>query len=130
MYHCPYCGAMILPGFSTKGLCLINDEEWMRGVSMSTGLDIGQAVQAIKAGYRVARYGWNGKDMWLSYTPGVDALSADKFWSKANKEFAEANNGSAEVLPAITMKNARGQIVMGWLASQEDLLAEDWFVLD
>ena len=98
---------------------------------MSTqGLDIGQAIQAIKTGLRVARHGWNGKDMWLSLTPGIDALSADKFWSKANKEFAEENGGSAKVLPAITMKNARGEIVMGWLASQEDLLSEDWFIVN
>jgi hypothetical protein len=129
MYHCPYCGAMILPGFSTKGLCLI--QEWMKEVAMSTqDFDVGQAIQAIKSGLRVARRGWNGKDMWLSLTPGIDALSADKFWSRANKEFAEENGGSAEVLPAITMKNARGQIVMGWLASQEDLLSEDWFIVN
>ena len=97
---------------------------------MKEGFDIGQAIQSIKSGFRVARRGWNGKDMWLSYTPGIDALSAERFWSNHNKRYAVENGGSAEVLPAITMKNARGQIVMGWLASQEDLLAEDWFVVD
>ncbi len=129
MYHCPYCGAMILPGFSTQGLCLINDEEWVKEISMSMEFGIGQAIKEIKLGNKVARHGWNGKDMWLSYTPGRE-VHVENLWSPANQRFAKENGGSAIVLPAITMKNARGQIVMGWLASQEDLLAEDWYVVE
>lgn len=90
---------------------------------------IGTAMRKIQQGERVARQGWNGKAMWISFTPGNPALEAEKFWSPANKRWAEQNGGTAEVLPAITMRNARGQIVMGWLASQEDLLATDWFVV-
>lgn len=97
------------------------------------GLTFGGAIEALKAGKKVARAGWNGKGMWLAMSPGVKDLSSDKFWAGPNREFAVANGGSAEVLPCITMKtvNAHGReaILMGWLASQTDMLSEDWAVV-
>lgn len=93
-------------------------------------MDFGQAIEALKGGKKVSRSGWNGKGMWLSYSPGNDALPSDKFWSPHNKEYAEQNGGSAKVLPCITMKTATGEILMGWLASQTDMLAEDWGIVD
>lgn len=97
------------------------------------GLTFGDAIEALKAGKKVARAGWNGKGMWLAMSPGVKDLLADKFWAGPNREFAVANGGSAEVLPCITMKtvNAHGReaILMGWLASQTDMLSEDWAVV-
>lgn len=92
--------------------------------------DFGGAVRHLKQGRRVAREGWNGKGMWLALSPGNPALPAEKFWAGPNRAFAEANGGTAEVLPSITMKTADGKVVMGWLASQTDMLAEDWYVLD
>lgn len=92
------------------------------------GLNFGQALEALKAGFRAYREGWNGKDMWLAYSPGTSALPAHKFWAGPNREFALDNGGSAPVLPCITMKTATGEILMGWLASQTDMLAEDWCV--
>lgn len=93
-------------------------------------LTFGQALEALKSGKRVARIGWNGKGMWLSYSPGHSGLPAEKFWSPHNRKFAEQNGGSADVLPCITMKTADNKILMGWLASQTDMLAADWQVLD
>lgn len=92
-------------------------------------MNIGEAVAALKAGACVARAGWNGKNMWLAYSPGSASLPAEKFWAGANRAYAEGNGGSAAVLPCITMKTATGEILMGWLASQTDLLAEDWQVV-
>lgn len=89
--------------------------------------DIGEAVRALRGGFRVARAGWNGKDMWLSLTPG-NVIPAHKFWSPQNRFYAENNGGEAEVLPYVTMKTADGKIVP-WLCSQTDLLAEDWQIL-
>ncbi len=80
-------------------------------------------------GMKVARTGWNGKGMWLALSPGHEALPANKFWAGANRAYAEGNGGSAKVLPCITMKTATGEILMGWLASQSDLLASDWEVV-
>jgi hypothetical protein len=94
-------------------------------------MDFGDAIRALKAGHRVARSGWNGKGMWLSLSGDCAGIfvKAENFWSRHNAAFAAENGGEAKVLPAITMKNARGEIVMGWLASQEDMLAEDWAIV-
>ena len=94
-------------------------------------MDIGEAVRAMKAGKRVARRGWNGKDMWLAFSPGIDWLAADNFWAPANRAYVESLPGrGVAVKPCITMRCADGEILMGWLASQTDLLAEDWFIVD
>lgn len=101
------------------------------------GLNFGHAIESLKMGKRVARAGWNGKGMWLSLScgPGGDAaagrreIAAENFWSNNNSEYARQNGGSAVVLPCITMKTATGEILMGWLASQTDMLAEDWTIV-
>jgi len=92
-------------------------------------MNFGQALEALKEGKKVAREGWNGKNMWLALSVGHPSLSADKFWNPHNKAFAESNGGQAEVLPTITMKTADNKILMGWLASQTDMLAEDWVII-
>lgn len=92
-------------------------------------MDIGGAVLALKAGARVRRVGWNGKDMWLALSPGVTDNPAERFWAGPNRQYAAENGGAATVLPCITMKVATGEILMGWLASQTDLLATDWEVV-
>ena len=93
-------------------------------------MDFGQAIEALKAGKKVCRSGWNGKGMWLAYSPGSKALPADRFWAGPNREYAKASGGTADVLPCITMKTATGEILMGWLASQTDMLAEDWQIVE
>lgn len=100
-------------------------------------MTFGLAIEALKRGERVARNGWNGKDMWLSLScnPNGDAIAGkreiafENFWSENNSEYARQNGGSAVVLPCITMKTATGEILMGWLASQTDMLAEDWEIV-
>lgn len=95
-------------------------------------IDFGEAIRALKAGKMVAREGWNGKGMWLSLSGplGAREIEANKFWSGNNRAYAEAQGGTAKVLPCITMKTATGEILMGWLASQSDILAEDWVIID
>lgn len=92
-------------------------------------MNFGQALEALKVGLRIARKGWNGKGMWLALSPGTVDLPADKFWAGPNGEYARAKGGKATVLPCITMKTADGEILMGWLASQTDMLAEDWVIV-
>ncbi len=95
-----------------------------------TDLSFSHAIQEMKNGNRVARAGWNGKNMWICKGDGHPALTADKFWNKHTKEFAESNGGTAEVLPYLIMKTADNKILMGWLASQTDMLANDWCILN
>ncbi|WP_345820157.1 DUF2829 domain-containing protein [Methylobacterium fujisawaense] len=95
------------------------------------GLTFGQALEQLKDGDRIAREGWNGKGMWLALSGPLAGreIAAESFWSKPCSEFACLNGGSATVLPCINMKTATGEILMGWLASQTDMLAEDWMVV-
>ena len=98
------------------------------GPTTPEAMSFGDAIVALKAGKKVARAGWNGKGMWLSLSGklGGSEVRAENFWSPHNRAFAEQNGGSAVVLPTICMKTASGEILMGWLASQTDVLAEDW----
>ena len=97
----------------------------------SEGLSFSKAIAAMKEGHRVARAGWNGKGMWIAISGpnGPREIAFENFWSKHASEYARNNGGSAAVLPCIIMKTATGEILMGWLASQTDMLADDWMVL-
>lgn len=92
-------------------------------------MDFGEAIRAIKNGKRVARAGWNGKSMWIAYSPGHPGLEASNFWAGPNRDYAASKGGRAPVLACVTMRTAQGDILMGWLASQTDMLAEDWSVV-
>lgn len=91
-------------------------------------MNFGEVIAGLKAGRRYARAGWNGKGMWLALSGpnGPREIAYENFWSKHASEYARLNGGSAAVLPCIIMKTATGEILMGWLASQTDMLAEDW----
>ena len=79
-------------------------------------MNFGEALQILKAGRRVCRSGWNGKGMWLGHVPGDQ-------WGLGSE--APFDYGPGDLLPWIGMKTADGKFVP-WLASQTDILAEDW----
>jgi len=85
----------------------------------------GDAVELLKAGKRVARSGWNGKGMWLILTQGrvVENLEPNSFYEKCGFE------APVTICSHIDMKAADGSMVVGWLASQTDMLAEDWMII-
>jgi hypothetical protein len=88
--------------------------------------DFGQAILLLKAGKRVARLGWNGKGMWLALTPGSTIEAHD---ARSGAVLAKAEAEPLEpivICPHIDMRAADGKIVVGWLASQTDMLADDW----
>ena len=98
-------------------------------------LDYGSALKWLKAGEKVARKGWNGKNMFVYLEKGyqdgndegnainIDGVDSDLFIvsSKLGK--------TTTVMPCFCMFSATGTIVKGWLASPTDMLAEDWAVL-
>lgn len=101
-------------------------------------LDFAGALTALKQGLRVARSGWNGKGMWLALTPGSTFAAEHAKPGHAAKHRAEELRhepcGRDDVpmivlAPHIDMRAADGTMVVGWLASQTDMLAEDWQVL-
>lgn len=82
--------------------------------------DIGWAVQSLKEGKKVARAGWNGKNMFLYLSPGFNPGGEFRVHSADFKTTA--------FLPYVAMKTVDGTCVP-WLCSQTDLLAEDWEVV-
>ena len=93
-------------------------------------MTFGAAIECLKQGYAVARKGWNGKNMFLYLAEGsiVDFQdlrgNAKRF---VTKETTRAD--AACINPHIDMVAADGSVVVGWLASQTDMLAEDWEVV-
>lgn len=90
-------------------------------------MNFGEALEAAKSGARIWRERWNGKNMFVAYSPGSENLSADKFWSPANREWVEENGGSCDVEPCFTIKTTQNTISMGWRPTSADMLANDWF---
>lgn len=87
--------------------------------------DFGWAIRLLKQGKRVAREGWNGKGMYLWLLPAA-TVKAEWCREPHLKAMAEANGGEIECLGSIRMMTADAKVLTGWLASQTDMLAEDW----
>ena len=93
------------------------------------------ALRRLKDGYKVQRSGWNGKGMFIYLVEGSlvefeNLRGAAKDAAIKATEIENGEQGSARrVCPHIDMKAADGTLVIGWLASQTDLLAEDWQVV-
>lgn len=96
------------------------------------GLTIGDAVEALKIGRRVARAGWNGKRMFLFLLPAGDGIPTKVIHDPALRAVIESELGGEtfDALGSVRMFTADKKVLTGWLASQSDLLAEDWEILD
>ena len=88
-------------------------------------ISFGEAIEALKQGKKVARAGWNGKGMWLSYVSGRNYDVGCGAVGVVNGDTSNA----PEKLPWIGMKTADNKFVP-WLASQTDILAEDWQIVE
>lgn len=92
-------------------------------------MTFGQAIEAMKNGHRVARAGWNGKGMWIAYTPG-STIGVEQARSGAVLAVSIHEPAPNIVIDAhIDMRTASGSVQPGWLASQADMLADDWTVV-
>jgi hypothetical protein len=88
-------------------------------------MNFGQAIEALKEGKKVSRSGWNGKGMFLIYCPGTPDCQL-----RENSPYRLAGFDVVTINPHIDMKTATGEMQPGWLASQTDMLADDWGVVD
>lgn len=88
------------------------------------GMSFGAALELLKLGCKVARSGWNGKGMFLYHVPAASYAPC----TPAGKECA-TDNGKVPYGAYIAMKTAQGNVVP-WLASQTDMLAEDWVIVE
>lgn len=95
-------------------------------------MNFGKATDAMQHGHKVARKGWNGKGMFI-YLVGKSKVKIEQLRNEAAVALDstnERNRGKVITIGAhIDMKAADGSIVVGWLASQSDMLAEDWEVV-
>lgn len=90
------------------------------GLVHYTGMNFGEALLCLKSNRRVARKGWNGKNMFIYLVPGSTFKVDRPPLLGIYPEGHEIN-----YLPHIDMKTAGGECVP-WLASQTDILADDW----
>ena len=87
-------------------------------------MNFGEALAKLKEGARVCRAGWNGKGMFLFLVPG------SRFTVNRAPLLGIYPEGTVIDYHAhIDMKTAQGYVVP-WLASQADLLSEDWQIAD
>ena len=97
------------------------------------GMTFGQAIEAMKQGKKVARSGWNGMGMFLWLKPATN-IKAEWCKDEMLKRIVEANGGEILGLGTICMythdSTGRKAILTGWLASQSDMLYDDWGIVD
>lgn len=87
----------------------------------TTGLSFGLAIEAAKMGKKIARAGWNGKNQYvelaycISYKNNAAEIVNVNHCNIGNKAFAFVGTSGVQ---------------MGWLASQADMLADDWQIVE
>lgn len=87
----------------------------------SDGMTIGQAIEAMKQGKRCARKTWNGKGQYIELAKNVSYVNP-------NGEVVNVNHESMGN-KALAFVGTSG-VQLGWLASQADLLSEDWYIVE
>jgi hypothetical protein len=101
-----------------------------RAYRVVDGMSFGLAVEALKMGERVARAGWNGKGMFLLLVNGTDNAQLREgtpYHSALNTD--RTGQSHVSINPHIDMMTATGEFQPGWLASQTDMLADDWMIV-
>ena len=83
-------------------------------------MNFGQAIDAIKKGHKAARQGWNGKNQYIELASNISYINTDGY--TVNAEHNAIGN------KAIAFVGTSG-VQLGWLASQADMLAEDWKIV-
>lgn len=100
-----------------------------RSYRPTQGMTFGQALEAMKMGKKVARKGWNGKGMYIWVMPASTVVGCKNIVDPHLAEIDE-EEGMICFLGSIRMRTADGSVLTGWLASQSDMLAEDWKIVE
>ena len=89
---------------------------------LTNAMNFGLAIEAMKNGERVARKGWNGKDMYVFLAYEADFVT--------DADISAFDQLEVEVGDMLVMKTAQNTFQPGWLASQADMLADDWYIVE
>lgn len=92
-----------------------------RAYQPTSGMDFGMALDAMKAGKRVARSGWNGKGM---YVFGIGMPGSGDYWTYTN-----GKNDNYPLNPLLGIKNVN-DTVSTWVPSVNDCLSNDWYIVE
>lgn len=84
-------------------------------------MDFGDAIAVMKDGARVARKGWNGKGQYVFLAYEADFVT--------DADISAFDGKDVEVGDMLVLKTAQDTFQPGWLASQADMLAEDWYIV-
>ena len=97
-------------------------------------MNFGSAIESLKQGKKISRAGWNGKGMWIVLMPELNLppRSSQEPGAKVNDRTAKhiGENTPLQSQPYIAMWTAQAKWQPGWLASQPDILAEDWDIVE
>jgi hypothetical protein len=100
---------------------------------LTDGLNFGMAIEAAKMGNAIARKGWNGKGMFVVFMSGMSLPSYNTQDTKRKVNDRTARFIGCDTplvsLPYFAMFTADKKWQPGWLASQSDILADDWYVV-
>ena len=113
-YHVQYSGVNGKPDYDSWSPKNVFEDAYR---DIEQGMTFGDAVFFLKQGKKVARFGWNGKGMWI----WLCEVDAEATWTSSEGE-------TYGRLPYLYMKTADNKVVP-WLASQTDVLAEDWILV-
>lgn len=87
----------------------------------TSGMNFGLALEAAKMGKKIARMGWKGKAQYVELATNVSYKNCAG--EIVNAEHAATGNA------ALAFVGTSG-VQLGWLASQADMLADDWYIAD
>lgn len=96
-------------------------EVFEKAYRLTDHMNFGLALEAAKMGKKIARKGWNGKGQYVELASSISYVNAD--------------NGIVNVLhqnignKALAFVGTSG-VQLGWLASQADMLADDWYIVE
>lgn len=109
------------PNYTFSNICsdewVIADEENCPELGGEAIFSFSEAVRYLKRGFKVARKGWNGKKQYIALATGIS-------YKSANGDIINCEHDAIGNM-AIAFIGTSG-VQMGWLASQADMLAEDW----
>lgn len=136
MMHCrqkdPDTGKEVLDIRETQRveytLSNVLSDEWIPATKENTSVfggtptfSFGEAIKYLKRGFKVKRQGWNGKNQYIELASNISYMNP--FKEIVNCEHDAIGN------MAIAFVGTSG-VQMGWLASQSDMLAEDWVFVE
>ena len=109
-------------------------EQFENAYHPTSQLSFGDALIMLKQGKKVTRLGWNGKGMFIVMMPSLylPPYNTQDTNFKVNDRTAKhiGEDVPLDSQPYIAMFTATKQWQPGWLASQADMLADDWMVVE